>query len=130
MLHVDDLIEPGAEQILLSGLPPFRWLHPVPRQSLQRRVNHKTNLQGIPSAHPIPGKLNCANLPLPDSKSTTWEFFTDDYLTRPRCRPRLNDHRKRDRGTTHNDPPDKFGLHDLAAVVPSAEIGRGSAKLG
>jgi hypothetical protein len=25
-----------------------------------------------------PGKLDCPNPPLPDSKSTTWEFFTDD----------------------------------------------------
>jgi hypothetical protein len=33
-----------------------------------------------PSAHPIPGKLDCPSLPFPDSKSTTWEFFTDDDL--------------------------------------------------
>ena len=35
MLHVDDLIEPGPEQILLSRLPPFPWLHLVPRQSFK-----------------------------------------------------------------------------------------------
>jgi hypothetical protein len=48
MVHVDDLIEPGAKQILLARLPPLPWLHLVPRQSIQQRVNHKSNLQGIP----------------------------------------------------------------------------------
>jgi hypothetical protein len=48
MLQVDDLIEPRAEQILLSRLPPFPWSHLVPRQNILRRVNHKSNLQGIP----------------------------------------------------------------------------------
>jgi hypothetical protein len=52
MLHVDDLIEPRAKQILLSRLAPFSWLHPLPRQSIQRRVNHKSNLQGIPFRRP------------------------------------------------------------------------------
>jgi hypothetical protein len=51
MLQVDDVIEPGAEQILLSRLPPFPWLHLVPRRSIQRAVNHKSNLQGIPLPH-------------------------------------------------------------------------------
>jgi hypothetical protein len=32
MLHVDDLIEPGAEQILLSGLATLWWPHQMPRQ--------------------------------------------------------------------------------------------------
>jgi hypothetical protein len=48
MLQVDDLIEPRAEQILLSGLPSFRWPHLVPRQINPRRENHKSSLQGIP----------------------------------------------------------------------------------
>src|ERR1700724_2722349 len=48
MVHVDDLIEPGAKQILLAHLPPFPWPHPLPRQSISRRVNHESNLQGIP----------------------------------------------------------------------------------
>jgi hypothetical protein len=25
--HVDDLVEPGAEQVLLARLAPFPWLH-------------------------------------------------------------------------------------------------------
>jgi hypothetical protein len=31
MVHVDDLIEPGAKQILLARLPPFPWPHLVLR---------------------------------------------------------------------------------------------------
>ncbi len=27
MVHVDDLIEPGAKQILFARLPPFPWPH-------------------------------------------------------------------------------------------------------
>src|SRR5882762_10142832 len=57
MLQVDDLIEPGAEQILLTRLTPFPWLHLVPRQSMQRRVNHKSNLQGIPFRRPDSRKI-------------------------------------------------------------------------
>jgi hypothetical protein len=48
MLHVDDLIEPGAKQILLTRLSPFPWPHLVPRQSIPKRENHKLSLQGIP----------------------------------------------------------------------------------
>src|SRR5258708_5732021 len=76
MLHVDDLIEPGAEQILLSRLPPFPWLHLVPRRSL-RLENHRSSLQPL-HADSIPGKLDYPSMPFPDSKSTTWEFITDD----------------------------------------------------
>jgi hypothetical protein len=28
----------------------------------------------------FPGKLSCRNAPFPDSKSMTWEFFTDDKI--------------------------------------------------
>jgi hypothetical protein len=35
MVQVDDLIEPGAKQILLARLPPFPWPHLVPRQSFK-----------------------------------------------------------------------------------------------
>ncbi|WP_210250768.1 hypothetical protein, partial [Bradyrhizobium hipponense] len=37
-----------------------------------------------PPAHPISGKLDCLSGQFPDSKSTTWEFFTDDFFTKPR----------------------------------------------
>jgi hypothetical protein len=35
VLHVDDLVEPGTEQVPLSRLPPFPWLHLVSRQSFK-----------------------------------------------------------------------------------------------
>jgi hypothetical protein len=34
MLQVDDLIEPGAKQILLARLSPFPWPHPNLRSSI------------------------------------------------------------------------------------------------
>jgi hypothetical protein len=52
MLQGDDLVEPGPEQVLPSRLAPFRWPHLAPRQNMQRRVNHKSNLQGIPFCRP------------------------------------------------------------------------------
>jgi hypothetical protein len=48
MVHVDDLIEPGAKQILLARLTPFPWPHLVLRRSRDTTENHESNLQGIP----------------------------------------------------------------------------------
>jgi hypothetical protein len=48
MVHVDDLIEPGAKKILLACLPPFPWPHLVPRLRRDATENHESNLQGIP----------------------------------------------------------------------------------
>jgi hypothetical protein len=48
MVDVDDLIEPGAKQILFTRLPPFPWPHVVPSQIILKRENHESNLQGIP----------------------------------------------------------------------------------
>jgi hypothetical protein len=50
MLHVDDLIEPRPEKILLSFSLRSRGRIPSPKQS--RRVNHKSSLQGIPLQSP------------------------------------------------------------------------------
>jgi hypothetical protein len=52
MVHVDDLIEPGAKQILLARLPPFPWSHLVLRRSSDTTENHESNLQGIPFPTP------------------------------------------------------------------------------
>src|SRR5882762_9135633 len=76
MLQVDDLIEPGAKQILFTRLSSFPWPHLVPRQSISRRVNHESNLQGIPLRIPGFRQFDYLNPPLPDSKSMAWEFFT------------------------------------------------------
>jgi hypothetical protein len=79
MLQVDDLIEPGAEQILLSRLPPFPWLHLVPRRSIQRPVNHKSKFARNPLPHTrFPANSIAPASRFQDSKSMTWEFFTVD----------------------------------------------------
>ncbi|HEU0083308.1 MAG TPA: hypothetical protein VFQ87_10605, partial [Bradyrhizobium sp.] len=79
MLHVDDLIEPRAKQILLTRLSPFPWPHLVPRQIVPRRENHESSLQGIPLRTPVFRQFDYVYIPFPDSKSMTWEFFTEDY---------------------------------------------------
>jgi hypothetical protein len=48
MVHVDDLIKPGAKQILLARLPPVPWSHLVLSRSRDTTENHESNLQGIP----------------------------------------------------------------------------------
>src|SRR6266481_6484111 len=55
VVHVDDLVKPGAEQILLAALPPLAWPHrksPAPSARARRitasdsRESSKSNLQG------------------------------------------------------------------------------------
>jgi hypothetical protein len=48
MAHVDDLVEPRLEQIVLARLPPFPWLHPHPPHANQYRLRWKvpTNFAG------------------------------------------------------------------------------------
>jgi hypothetical protein len=80
MVHVDDLIEPGAKQILFTRLSSFPWPHVAPRKSfLSERITNQICKES-PSAKQFPGKLDFHNAPFLDSKSRTWEFFTDDYL--------------------------------------------------
>src|SRR5450432_2954542 len=82
MLQVDDLIEPGAKQILFTRLPSFPWPHVAPRKSfLSERITNQICKES-PSAKQFPGKLDFHNAPFLDSKSRTWEFFTDDYFSR------------------------------------------------
>jgi hypothetical protein len=81
MLQVDDLIEPGAKQILFTRLSSFPWPHVAPRKSfLSERITNQICKES-PSAKQFPGKLDFHNAPFLDSKSRTWEFFTDDYRT-------------------------------------------------
>jgi hypothetical protein len=81
MVDVDDLIEPGAKQILLARLSSFPWPHVAPRKSfLSERITNQICKES-PSAEQFPGKLDFHNAPFLDSKSRTWEFFTDDYFT-------------------------------------------------
>ena len=51
MLQVDDLVEPGAEQILLSRLPPFRWPHLVPRQKHSKASESQIKFARNPLPH-------------------------------------------------------------------------------
>jgi hypothetical protein len=78
MVQVDDLIEPGAKQILFTRLSSFPWPHVAPRKSfLSERITNQICKES-PSAKQFPGKLDFHNAPFLDSKSRTWEFFTDD----------------------------------------------------
>jgi hypothetical protein len=78
MLHVDDLIEPRAKHILLTRLSPFPWPHRVLRQAFQSQRITNQVCKESPFACLLSGKFDCLNAPFPDSKSMTWEFFTDD----------------------------------------------------
>ena len=64
MAHVDDLVEPGAEKILLPRLAPLcvAASNPSPSKGLFSGNSSYT-----------------ANV-VPNTKSTTSEFFTDDYF--------------------------------------------------
>jgi hypothetical protein len=48
MLHVDDLIKPGAEQVLLAAVSPLPRPHPNLRSSSYRAENHGRRFDGIP----------------------------------------------------------------------------------
>jgi hypothetical protein len=81
MLHVDDLIETRPEQILFTRLTPFPWPHRAPPAKAfpSERITNQVCKES-PSTYPLSGKLDCPSVPFPDSKSMTWEFFTDDQL--------------------------------------------------
>src|SRR5450432_524008 len=83
MLQVDDLIEPGAKQILFTRLSSFPWPHVAPRKSfLSERITNQICKES-PSAKQFPGKPDFHNAPFLDSKSRTWVFFTDDFGLSP-----------------------------------------------
>src|SRR6266540_4019803 len=88
VVHVDDLVKPGAEQILLAALPPLAWrianlpLHQLRARRItafDSRESSKSNLQGSRPPRPKTGKFgylldDCAH-------SMAFEFFTDDEST-------------------------------------------------
>ena len=49
VFHVDDLVEPRAEQLLLAGLAPLAWLHGWPPRRLVASTaeNHSPRFEGI-----------------------------------------------------------------------------------
>src|ERR1700761_8051834 len=93
MRQINDLIQPRAEQILLTGLSSLSRPHrlPLPRPSLRER-NHGPRFEGIaksickkiatPSA--VSGKNHYLKRPNHTSRSTAYKYFTVDILTAPR----------------------------------------------
>jgi hypothetical protein len=78
MLHVDDLIEPRAKKNLLSRLRRSRGrISSLAKPFQSERITNQSCKES-PPAYPLPGKFDYLNQPFPDSKSTAWEFFTDD----------------------------------------------------
>jgi hypothetical protein len=88
MLHVDDLIEPGAKQILLTRLPPFPWPHPNLRSSIVSSKESRLPIRRNPSfefarqstaAPEIPAKSITEILKYPATSGNS-AFFTVDNL--------------------------------------------------
>jgi hypothetical protein len=79
MIHVDDLIEPGAKQILLARLPPFPWPHLVlplePRYDSESRIRFArkphSNAKFPANAICKAGRFAIPNQPLGGSSRTT-----------------------------------------------------------
>jgi len=88
VVHVDDLIKPRAEQILLAGLPSLAWSHrKFPRSISASERNHSLRFEGnlkteFARKSPCNGQkpANSITLSAPNhpSRSTASEFFTDD----------------------------------------------------
>src|SRR4029077_19814355 len=86
--QINDPIQPGAEQILLTGLLSLPRPHRSPSLVISRARNHSLRFGGIAktickkTAAPPPnsGKnhyLEGLNHP---SRSTPWKYFTDDQI--------------------------------------------------
>src|SRR5262245_52560960 len=88
VFHIDDLVKPSAEQILLTALPSLAWshrkippLHPLEREESrlvirgnpQNRICKKIALQ-----RPKTGKFDYLSEPNHPAHSMAFKFFTDD----------------------------------------------------
>src|SRR5262249_16241830 len=81
MIHVDDLIEPGAKQILLARLPPFPWPHLVP--PLEPRYDRESRISFARKPHSnarFPANSICRPGRFGTPNQALGTFFTDDYL--------------------------------------------------
>ena len=87
MIHVDDLIEPGAKQILLPRLSPFPWPHPnLPlKHAAEQRImivdSTESLSQFCKKIDPVTansGKSISAIAQIYPVASGNSEFFTDD----------------------------------------------------
>src|SRR5205807_4951223 len=88
VFHVDDLIKPRAEQILLAGLPSLAWSHRKSPLHQREREESWLAIRGNPQnrirkeialQRPKTGKFDYLSQPNHPAHSIAFKFFTDDY---------------------------------------------------
>jgi Methyltransferase domain len=89
VFHVDDLIKPRAEQILLAGLPSLAWSHRKSPLHQREREESWLAIRGNPQnrirkeialQRPKTGKFDYLSQPNHPAHSIAFKFFTDDYF--------------------------------------------------
>src|SRR3954452_21419092 len=102
MVRVDDLVEPGPEEVGLTCLPPLLGSHESPRRdpdgSMESRLPGRSNCQKSPPSRPETGKHEYVPRPKAHARSDIWQFFTDDVLV-----------------------PEQFGQASASAVHPALD---------
>src|SRR5438445_11950347 len=88
VFHVDDLIKPRAEQILLAGLPSLAWSHRKSPLHQREREESWLAIRGNPQnrirkeialQRPKTGKFDYLSQPNHPAHSIAFKFFTNDY---------------------------------------------------
>jgi len=87
MAHVEDLVQPRPEQILLAFVPQLSWPQEIPPENRSPgAVNPTESAESIcKKTHPKPsesGKIDYFKTSKIFSLSTRWEFFAGDVLCR------------------------------------------------
>src|SRR5262249_51416297 len=91
VVHVDDLIKPRAEQILLAGLPSLAWSHRKSPLHQPEREESRLAIRGNPQnrickkialQRPKTGKFDYLSEPNHPAHSMAFKFFTDDDFVR------------------------------------------------
>src|ERR1700758_3321863 len=89
VVHVDDLIKPRAEQILLAGLPSLAWSHRKSPLHQREREESWLAIRGNPQnrirkeialQRPKTGKFDYLSEPNHPAHSMAFKFFTDDCI--------------------------------------------------
>src|SRR5207302_3340024 len=89
VFHVDDLIKPRAEQILLAGLPSLAWSHRKSPLHQREREESWLAIRGNPQnrirkeialQRPKTGKFDYLSQPNHPAHSIAFKFFTDDSV--------------------------------------------------
>src|SRR5262252_9482905 len=90
VFHINDLIKPRAEQILLAGLPSLAWSHRKSPLHQPEREESRLAIRGNPQnrickkialQRPKTGKFDYLSEPNHPAHSMAFKFFTDDFLT-------------------------------------------------